>query len=59
MVTSKKQLKEIKKLPLKYTDTVVIVHALLKINVITIWGYSQENNVNHCYSILTGMSVGA
>ena len=44
MVTSKKQLKEIKKLPLKYTDTVVIVHALLKINVITIWGYSQENN---------------
>ena len=31
MVTSKKQLKEIKKLPLKYTDTVVIVHALLKI----------------------------
>ena len=44
MVTSKKQLKEIKKLPLKYTDTVVIVNALLKINVITIWGYSQENN---------------
>ena len=37
MVTSKKQLKEIKKLPLKYTDIVVIVNALLKIN-------SQENN---------------
>ena len=58
MVTSKNQLKEIKKLPLKYRDTVVIVHALLEISAMTIWEYSQEkvffyllshsHNVNHC-----------